>query len=347
MRTLRFVGLDDLGARLLLQGDDGERFAVDADERLVAATRRTPSGQADGRNQQRDGRAGRSVETSVDELSPREIQARVRAGESAEALAHAAGDDLERVLRYARPVLQEREHVADTAKLVPIRAGSVEGPLGELVAERLEHVAGDADAIWDSWRRDDGRWTVTLTFRDDVQQRIARWTFDPTTRSVAVEDETARWLTDGAGAPVPTLTAPTAPRVTRSGRRLLSVPDLEPQTQSSDAGSGGYDEDEIADELAALGLQPVADDIDVVVEIVGQVDTETDVVEGIGAVEVVEFDESGEVVIDTQVEFDLPIEPVAEAPVVKPAKKPARRGSKRASVPSWDDIVFGARKPTE
>ena len=29
----------------------------------------------------------------------------------------------------------------------------------------------------------------------------------------------------------------------------------------------------------------------------------------------------------------------------EPVKK--RKASKRASVPSWDDIVFGARKPTE
>ena len=48
-------------------------------------------------------------------LSPREIQARIRSGESVEDVARVAGVDRERVERFAAPVIAEREHVAGLA----------------------------------------------------------------------------------------------------------------------------------------------------------------------------------------------------------------------------------------
>lgn len=330
MRTLRFVGLDDAGTGLVLRSEDEQDHVLEVDERLVEAVRRTHGWRGQGRTAGHgDGQADAQVDTQTDDLRPREIQARVRAGESPEQVAASAGVDVERVVRFARPVLQEREHVAAAAQQVVVRTGALDGPLGEVVEDRLAHVVSDTETAWDSWRREDGRWTVALTFRDDVQQRTARWSFDPTTNSVTVDDETARWLTEGTAAP-PAGSPPLEARTAR-GRRLLSVPDLAPEEASS--AKAAYDEDEIADELAALGLQPVAEPTPVQEVLVEEVLVEEVVVT--------------EVVVEAEPQAaDHPDEP-ADTERATPAKKPARKASKRASVPSWDDIVFGARKPTE
>src|SRR6478735_8195998 len=224
MRDLRFVGLDDAGTRLLFTLDGENELAAVVDDRLVEATRRAHGWH--GRTANGDEQAERQVDTTTDELRPREIQARVRAGESPTDLAASAGVDVERIARFARPVLQEREHVALAAQQVVVRTGALDGPLGEVVDDRLAGVVSDPDAAWDAWRREDGRWTIALNFRDDVQRRTARWSFDPATNSVIVDAETARWLTEGTAPPAPTprAAAPATPRA----RRLLSVPDLEP-----------------------------------------------------------------------------------------------------------------------
>ena len=63
-------------------------------------------------------------------LRPRDIQARIRAGETPEAVAEAAQTTVEKVMPYAAPVLAEREHVAQRALRASIRrpAGDLPGP---------------------------------------------------------------------------------------------------------------------------------------------------------------------------------------------------------------------------
>src|SRR6478735_3956153 len=260
MADLRFVGLDDAGTRLLFTLDGENELAAVVDDRLVEATRRAHGWH--GRAENGEGQAEHQVETTTDELRPREIQARVRAGESPADLAAAAGVDVERVARFARPVLQEREHVALAAQQVVVRTGALDGPLGEVVDDRLASIVPDPDTAWDAWRREDGRWTIALNFRDDVQRRTARWSFDPVTNSVIVDDETARWLTEGTPQPAatPRVAAPTASSSPRA-RRLLSVPDLTPEpapepelelvedSVATDEVADFDDADEIADEL--------------------------------------------------------------------------------------------------
>ena len=71
-------------------------------------------------------------------MRPKEIQDRIRAGETADEIADAAGIPIERVRRFEGPVLAEREYRAQEAQ----RATSA-GPatrarprLGEIVSER-------------------------------------------------------------------------------------------------------------------------------------------------------------------------------------------------------------------
>ena len=183
MRELRAVALSEDGGYLVLADassrSDAEQFRVPVDDRLRAALRG----------------ARRSEVRTESALTPREIQARLRAGETAADVARAAGIPVERVERYEGPVLAERARVVQEARaaLLPKDAGGAPGrPLGEVVDARLMAGQDDPDsAQWDAWRRVDGIWLVQLT----SESRCARWTWDPVVRRVRPHDQTplARW----------------------------------------------------------------------------------------------------------------------------------------------------------
>lgn len=131
-------------------------------------------------------------------LSPREIQTRIRSGESAADVARVAGMDLDRVDRFAAPVIAEREHVAGLAMTSSARRRgetSSHRTLRGVVSERLLNRGIDADTVrWDSYRLDDGRWAVTADYDADGTQHQALFYFDlPGRYSVAGNDE-GRWI---------------------------------------------------------------------------------------------------------------------------------------------------------
>ena len=131
-------------------------------------------------------------------LSPRDIQARIRAGESLEEVAEVAGLPRERVERFAAPVLAERAHVAGLAVGAPVRRRretSAHRTLRATAGERLLKRGVDPDsADWDAYRLEDGRWAVTADYRLDDQDRQATFTFDPRGRYSVAADDQARWL---------------------------------------------------------------------------------------------------------------------------------------------------------
>jgi hypothetical protein len=186
MRSARLVGLTPDGKSLIVVTESGEELIIEADERLRAAVRG---------DRPRLGQLEIEMQTS---LTPRDIQARIRAGESLEDVAGGAGIPLDRVERFAAPVLAEREHVASMAMSSSVRRrGEPSGhrSLRITVNERLLGRGVDIDAItWDSYRLDDGRWAVTAAYRVGEASRQASFFYDLRGRfSVAGNDE-ARWL---------------------------------------------------------------------------------------------------------------------------------------------------------
>jgi hypothetical protein len=186
MRTARLVGLSPDGKSLIVATESGEEFMIEADERLRAALRG---------DRPRLGQLEIEMETS---LTPRDIQARIRAGETLEDVARVAGIPMDRVERFAAPVLAERDHVASMAMASSVRRrGEPSGhrSLRITVTERLLGRGVDIDAIkWDSYRLDDGRWAVTADYRSGDASRHASFFYDLRGRfSVAANDE-ARWL---------------------------------------------------------------------------------------------------------------------------------------------------------
>src|SRR4051812_955948 len=112
MAHLTLTGVSDDGKRLLLAAEDGTEHTLEIDERVRSAVRRPPSSR-------------RWEKTTMEStLRPRDIQARIRAGESPEAVAEAASTSVDKIMAFAAPVLAERQHVAQRAQRSSVRRRS-------------------------------------------------------------------------------------------------------------------------------------------------------------------------------------------------------------------------------
>jgi hypothetical protein len=187
------VGLSQDGRFLIVATDTGEQLALPADDRLRAAIRG-------------DRPRGGGLEIEMESaLSPREIQTRIRSGESLEDVAKVAGIPLDRVERFAAPVIAEREYVASQALASSVRRrGETSGhrKLRITVTERLAGHGVDVDAlVWDAFRMEDGRWGVTLDYRSGEADRRAVFVYDAQARfSVAGDDEARQLLGEQSSA---------------------------------------------------------------------------------------------------------------------------------------------------
>lgn len=131
-------------------------------------------------------------------LSPRDIQTRIRAGETLEEVARAAGVPAEQIEVFAAPVIAEREHVAGAALAAPVRrtgeSSSTRG-LRAVVAQRLEQRGIDPETVeWDAWREPDRRWTVRARYESGSNPHEATFSYDARARFSVARDEEARWL---------------------------------------------------------------------------------------------------------------------------------------------------------
>ena len=177
MVHLRLTGVSQDGRKLLLVSDAGVEFTVDVDDRLRAALDQSPGG---------DQARLAQLEMQMDStLRPRDIQARIRAGETPESVAQVAGTSVEKVMPYAAPVLAERAHVAQRAQRASLRRRPAEGggasarTLGDAVGSHLRGRNVDPDTVaWDAWRREDGRWTLTGAYTTGDRVGAAHFSFD-------------------------------------------------------------------------------------------------------------------------------------------------------------------------
>ncbi|MGI5186804.1 septation protein SepH [Promicromonospora sp. CA-289599] len=184
MDELELVRLHEDGERLVLAARDGAQSTLPITDALRAAIRgdrpRTESIRAQ----------------EASSLRPREIQERLRAGETCEMLAEASGLPIEHVRRFEYAVLSEREH-----SIARVRAKSVltdDGgatTLGEIADDRLRsRGVRPADARWTATREGTHPWTVQVEFEAADRPRLARWSLEPRGGFVTALDDEARWL---------------------------------------------------------------------------------------------------------------------------------------------------------
>lgn len=220
-------------------------------------------------------------------LRPRDIQARIRAGETAEDVAASAHTTVEKIMVYAGPVLAEREHMAERAQKASVRradSSAANRQLGEAVTAHLSTLEVDPESLdWDSWRRHDGRWVLTAGFSTPDVSGTARFVFDTAGNFVTLESDEARWLVGDLVV---------EPEPVRDDLRSVRERRLTP----------------ILDEPLPLETGP-------------EPETPT--------------------VAETPV-MRPPAEPEMTGPIEQTPRRNVAKKRGRASVPSWDEIMFGS-----
>jgi hypothetical protein len=338
-QDLTLVGLTEDRQKLVLVSDSGEEFTLPADARLRAALRGEHA------------RLGQLEITMESALRPRDIQARIRAGETPESVAAAAQTTIDKVMGYATPVLAERAHVADRAQRASVRRKGSDGParvLGDAVAERLRSRNIDPGAVeWDAWRREDGRWTLVADYQSGESPRHAEFVFDAPGRYVVAEDDEARWLVGEQS----TSKGP-QPKTRGTGRRLSAVGSDEELPLGEDAiglVSDQPDEGTEATEDLSASLAAVGDP-DWIATQATERPSRPESTEGRAPVELGSESDADVADPDPAEVEPAEVEPAeepTEADAAEEQARPARRASKknrRASVPTWDEIMFGGGK---
>ena len=317
MRELGLDGLSEDG-RFLIARDHStdETFHIPADHRLSSLIDGTSSGSTSGQ-----------LETSMESsLSPRDIQTRIRRGESPDEVAAAAGVPVEQIVGFATPVLAEREYMCEQARKTPIRRKHVGGAgvlLGVLVDE---NVAADGaapdDVRWDSWRREDGRWTVVVSPPDAEQP--ATFLFDAKGRYVLPADEFAHDLVGDVSIP-------------DSGDMAIADA-LRDQAAAAAPASDDVPEEVVADDEVAAPEEVAEREHHAAVSSIKEARDRRVMEQQLA---LADDDQPSEVERDTELAADLEI-PIAHD-VAVPDTLPRKKKHERRRVPSWDEIMFGGR----
>jgi hypothetical protein len=185
MAELQLVRVREDGEQLVLADGHGTEHVLAVTDALRAAVARRPQRQ----------HAAAAPEPSTTGLSPRVLQARMRAGASAEELAAEAGVDVEHVRRFEHPVVAEREHVVGLVRAHLVQGLDGASELGTIADARLAARGVPADeATWSARREGTAPWVVEVRFAAGDRERSARWTFDLRGRVVTPLDDEARWL---------------------------------------------------------------------------------------------------------------------------------------------------------
>ena len=178
---LRLTGKTTDGAYLSLTDGDGGEFTLRISDTLRATVNQP--------------RLAAVRESEGGSITVREIQARLRAGESIESLAREAQWTMEKIERFAGPILQERTYIIGLAHDVILRNLQNSLSFYESVSARLVPRQVDmANVEWNTWRLDDGTWLIRLNYPIREGQGSAEWIFDHTRRSITAQDESARWI---------------------------------------------------------------------------------------------------------------------------------------------------------
>jgi Protein of unknown function (DUF3071) len=318
MQELRLVAVSEDGsyAILAVPGRSG-RFLLPIDERLRTVAK---------------GQFSRLAQYEIEvenPLRPKEIQDRIRAGETADEIADAAGIPPDRIRRFEGPILAERQYQAQQAQRATIRGHTDSGGpgprLGDIVADRLTKAGASAEnAEWDSRKRQDGNWQIQLRFSLGSRTGSAEWIYDPRRRHVIPDDDQAVRLclpqADWSGVefadqaqPRATVTSISARHVAHGEAGRDTGTAAGPTILSRDTSASGRSRD-VVPAAASADPQPAT------AEPATAAATEEAAAAGASQ---------------------------RRPEPAHPARKAAGGRGRRSSVPSWDEIMFGTSRQSD
>lgn len=162
MQELKFVRLED-GA-LVVADDMGALSRVIVDDAMLSGIRQV-------------GREGHHSKAT-----PKEIQALIRSGKSAEDVAALTGAELADVERFETPVLAEREFILESALRVPAAGSPSDSDhhatsFGAAIQAHLDGLSAE-NVTWFAWRDEAEGWLISCTFSSHDVNHLAVWSFD-------------------------------------------------------------------------------------------------------------------------------------------------------------------------
>jgi len=211
---LRLNGKTEDGLHLSLHDNEGNEFTVRVSDTLRATV-----------NQQRLMSVPTNLEPTV---SIKEIQRLLRAGQTTEQIARDNNISIEKIERFAGPILSERIYIIDQAQQIVIRKEGGRDAvtlLGVVISRLAPRNIDSSELSWDTWRLEDGTWTIELHYPNSTGVGIAQWSFDSILRTVISMDENARWMMGDEPAPRQLPTAGLVPTEAShpSERRVIDV----------------------------------------------------------------------------------------------------------------------------
>lgn len=346
MQELKVIGVES--GSLVAAGSDGVRFRIAIDEELRSSLRQRLPEHSDEKRP-----------------SPRQIQTLIRSGMSAEEVALTTEASLEYIQRFEGAILAERNFIVSQALAVPVHTAGDIDPLeggasfGAVIRDRLAGLNA-TDESWTSWKEEDGDWIVKLSFTVDEIEHDARWSFEPKKLLLAPTSSEAMTLSQHGEAPptlIPRLRAVGklsgevdesrfdsgafhfTGREAQEGRLLEPVPPNQaPAPAARPAASQGNPAS-----FAAINRSTDSAPVDN--------SATADLLDALrrrrGEREVAGFDdepsrEQGPRLVDVPLDVfdDQPEDPDEQAHALA---SPRSSKKARAQMPSWDEIVFGAR----
>lgn len=129
----------------------------------------------------------------------KEIQARLRAGESMGSISRTTDWSVEKIEKFSGPILQERAYVIETARKSYLRREASSPTLDEAASIQLSSHGVDMEAVeWNTHRNVDGTWNIVVQYPNIDGTAEANWNFELGNRILTAKDDSARWIAGDA-----------------------------------------------------------------------------------------------------------------------------------------------------
>ncbi len=315
MKDIRLVGNDD--DYLLLESLDGQKYRLLVDDVLRSSVKKETSKKL----------------ASVS-MSPRQIQDAIRAGSTIEEVAAASGASIGFVENFAVPVLAELNHVLASALSVRLgidgERSSEHLEFESLIADRLANLAG-TQIKWAAKRIESGLWTISLSYNVDGISHDADWSFDARKLTLTPENKTAISLSSGKSI-------------------ALQTADANPVATTPAAFKQSTQEKTVSLSVVADAPKKVESAIDELFTSANETDPKTSTPAPLSATaDLLEAlrrkrgEQAEQELTTASAVSAASFETVEDAsPKQQESESPAPKKG-RASMPSWDEIVFGTK----